>query len=151
MATVVESPPVNRADDALTPTASHFNIPPRQSDTFPASGPSPSKTPTRSSFSAHPSEKRPLSAQSASADKSDHTDSPATRHPTSRGHAKHDSDDIKMDNNEEEQQDGSDNDNDDDDENGPAKKKRSQRFFCTQFPPCNLSFTRSEHLARHIR
>jgi hypothetical protein len=32
-----------------------------------------------------------------------------------------------------------------------AKKKKSQRFFCTDYPPCNLSFTRSEHLARHIR
>ncbi len=31
------------------------------------------------------------------------------------------------------------------------KKKKSQRFYCTDFPPCNLSFTRSEHLARHIR
>lgn len=33
----------------------------------------------------------------------------------------------------------------------PAKKKKGQRFFCTDFPPCQLSFTRSEHLARHIR
>lgn len=33
----------------------------------------------------------------------------------------------------------------------PSKKKKGQRFFCTNFPPCNLSFTRSEHLARHIR
>lgn len=32
-----------------------------------------------------------------------------------------------------------------------SKKKKGQRFFCTDFPPCNLSFTRSEHLARHIR
>ncbi|TGJ80926.1 hypothetical protein E0Z10_g7845 [Xylaria hypoxylon] len=31
------------------------------------------------------------------------------------------------------------------------KKKKSQRFYCTEFPPCCLSFTRSEHLARHIR
>ena len=31
------------------------------------------------------------------------------------------------------------------------KKKSSQRFYCTDYPPCNLSFTRSEHLARHIR
>ncbi|KAI8959164.1 hypothetical protein F5Y11DRAFT_13915 [Daldinia sp. FL1419] len=31
------------------------------------------------------------------------------------------------------------------------KKKKSQRFYCTEYPPCNLSFTRSEHLARHIR
>ncbi|KAL4884652.1 hypothetical protein BJY04DRAFT_168584 [Aspergillus karnatakaensis] len=33
----------------------------------------------------------------------------------------------------------------------PNKKKKGQRFYCTEFPPCNLSFTRSEHLARHIR
>ncbi|KAF7546142.1 hypothetical protein G7046_g9396 [Stylonectria norvegica] len=31
------------------------------------------------------------------------------------------------------------------------KKKKSQRFYCVDYPPCNLSFTRSEHLARHIR
>lgn len=33
----------------------------------------------------------------------------------------------------------------------PSKKKKGQKFYCTDFPPCNLSFTRSEHLARHIR
>lgn len=32
-----------------------------------------------------------------------------------------------------------------------TKKKKSQRFYCTDYPPCGLSFTRSEHLARHIR
>ena len=38
------------------------------------------------------------------------------------------------------------------DESGrPSKKKKGQRFFCTDYPPCQLSFTRSEHLARHIR
>jgi len=37
------------------------------------------------------------------------------------------------------------------DMNSASKKKKSQRFFCTDFPPCQLSFTRSEHLARHIR
>lgn len=48
--------------------------------------------------------------------------------------------------------DHSDENNEDGDENGPpSKKKKGQRFFCTEFPPCNLSFTRSEHLARHIR
>lgn len=31
------------------------------------------------------------------------------------------------------------------------KKKKGQKFYCTDFPPCTLSFTRSEHLARHIR
>ena len=37
------------------------------------------------------------------------------------------------------------------DPGGSKKKKKGQRFFCTDYPPCNLSFTRSEHLARHIR
>lgn len=37
------------------------------------------------------------------------------------------------------------------DPNAASKKKKTQRFFCTEFPPCQLSFTRSEHLARHIR
>jgi hypothetical protein len=32
-----------------------------------------------------------------------------------------------------------------------SKKKKGQRFYCSDYPPCNLSFTRSEHLARHIR
>jgi hypothetical protein len=32
-----------------------------------------------------------------------------------------------------------------------TKKKKQQRFYCTEYPPCSLSFTRSEHLARHIR
>lgn len=36
-------------------------------------------------------------------------------------------------------------------EGRPSKKKKGQRFFCMDFPPCKLSFTRSEHLARHIR
>lgn len=48
--------------------------------------------------------------------------------------------------------DGSDNDSVTSDSQRPSKKKKKgQRFFCTEFPPCQLSFTRSEHLARHIR
>ncbi|KAG0136075.1 hypothetical protein HOY82DRAFT_576621 [Tuber indicum] len=31
------------------------------------------------------------------------------------------------------------------------KKKKGQKFFCKGYGTCNLSFTRSEHLARHIR
>ena len=46
-------------------------------------------------------------------------------------------------------------DSEDDDQQGEEgsgnRTKKSQRFFCTGYPPCNLSFTRSEHLARHIR
>jgi C2H2 transcription facotor len=48
-------------------------------------------------------------------------------------------------------EDGSDNESVTSDTNRPSKKKKGQRFFCTDFPPCQLSFTRSEHLARHIR
>jgi hypothetical protein len=47
--------------------------------------------------------------------------------------------------------DGSDTESAEGDEGRPSKKKKGQRFFCTDYPPCNLSFTRSEHLARHIR
>ena len=47
--------------------------------------------------------------------------------------------------------DGSENGGDTASSGPPSKKKKGQRFFCTDFPPCNLSFTRSEHLARHIR
>jgi len=47
--------------------------------------------------------------------------------------------------------DGSDNESVTSDTQRPSKKKKGQRFFCTDFPPCQLSFTRSEHLARHIR
>ncbi|KAK5937590.1 Up in starvation [Knufia obscura] len=49
------------------------------------------------------------------------------------------------------EQDGSDDDEDQDEEGSASRKKKGQRFFCTGYPPCNLSFTRSEHLARHIR
>ncbi|USW55855.1 Putative Zinc finger C2H2-type [Septoria linicola] len=47
--------------------------------------------------------------------------------------------------------DGSDDESIDGDGQRSSKKKKGQRFFCTDFPPCQLSFTRSEHLARHIR
>ena len=46
---------------------------------------------------------------------------------------------------------GSDGESADGETERSSKKKKGQRFFCTEFPPCNLSFTRSEHLARHIR
>ncbi|ESZ97844.1 hypothetical protein SBOR_1720 [Sclerotinia borealis F-4128] len=47
--------------------------------------------------------------------------------------------------------DGSGDGSDNDDGSRPNKKKKVPKFFCVDFPPCNLSFTRSEHLARHIR
>jgi len=62
--------------------------------------------------------------------------------------------DVKMGEGEEDEEGdelGSENDSVDGDSERPSKKKKGQRFFCTDFPPCQLSFTRSEHLARHIR
>lgn len=47
--------------------------------------------------------------------------------------------------------DGSDDGSTNPDGSKSTKKKKGQKFWCTDFPPCNLSFTRSEHLARHIR
>jgi uncharacterized Zn-finger protein len=59
-------------------------------------------------------------------------------------------DDVDMDASDDDP-DGSDNDTENGEPGRSSKKKKGQRFFCTEFPPCNLSFTRSEHLARHIR
>ena len=62
-----------------------------------------------------------------------------------------DSQDITMDESDGEGDAGSDNETVDPETGRATKKKKGQRFFCTDFPPCRLSFTRSEHLARHIR
>ncbi|KAK0648056.1 hypothetical protein B0T16DRAFT_325359 [Cercophora newfieldiana] len=65
-----------------------------------------------------------------------------------------DSDDMDMDDSDGEGVAGDDAGSDDesvDADGTKSKKKKSQRFYCTDYPPCNLSFTRSEHLARHIR
>ncbi|TPX12688.1 uncharacterized protein E0L32_000865 [Thyridium curvatum] len=66
-----------------------------------------------------------------------------------------DSEDMHMDDSDAETGGGDDVGSDDESVNADGsrsgKKKKSQRFYCTDYPPCNLSFTRSEHLARHIR
>ena len=56
-----------------------------------------------------------------------------------------------MDIDSEDEQEDSDNDGEGGEDGVNARKRKGQRFFCTGYPPCNLSFTRSEHLARHIR
>ncbi|KAI9837757.1 MAG: hypothetical protein M1819_006691 [Sarea resinae] len=62
-----------------------------------------------------------------------------------------DSQDMDVDDGSDDGQEGSDTESVGGDSGRPSKKKKGQRFFCTDFPPCQLSFTRSEHLARHIR
>ncbi|KAG5944893.1 hypothetical protein E4U59_006646 [Claviceps monticola] len=109
-----------------------------------------SKTPTRATFA-------PSSEQnSASSDSKDHI---ARRENTLRPNksSRRDSIDVEMDESDGENgitgEDGgcSDNESVAADGSKSGRRKKSQRFYCTDFPPCTLSFTRSEHLARHIR
>lgn len=77
------------------------------------------------------------------------------REPSLHSRTSKDSDDVNMDDSDAEAHAGDDGAaSDDESTNGDGtkpKKKKSQRFYCTEYPPCTLSFTRSEHLARHIR
>lgn len=126
---------------------------PRQSETFDvrtsneehgATLESPS-TPTRHSFCGLPGQ-RPLPEQPLT--------SPISLGAVVRSHLKDLDDDIDMadaDGDDTIDDEQSDNDSVTSDSQRPSKKKKGQRFFCTDFPPCQLSFTRSEHLARHIR
>jgi C2H2 transcription facotor len=66
------------------------------------------------------------------------------------GQSARNTEDMDMDGSDDDQ-DGSDNDTENGEPGRSSKKKKGQKFFCTEFSPCNLSFTRSEHLARHIR
>lgn len=85
----------------------------------------------------------------------DNTDSGKipTRENSRHSKRSRDSDDVDMDDSDGETAggDGSDDESVNGDGSRSGKKKKSQRFYCTDYPPCNLSFTRSEHLARHIR
>ena len=126
-------------------TASGSNIPP-------PSGTDDAATPTKSNFGP-PAGQRPLPAEPFPAAVT-FAESPE-KSSLQRGGSHHsvksrDSGDVDMD------MDGSEGEDDSDEESIAAdgtrtKKKKSQRFWCTDYPPCNLSFTRSEHLARHIR
>ncbi|KAJ9665202.1 Up in starvation [Coniosporium apollinis] len=112
------------------------------------------KTPTRDSFGGT-SGQRPLPASpfAPSQDSSAATSRPNStlvRESSHRSTKSINSQDVDMED-DEDGQDGSDNDSATSESVRPSKKKKGQRFFCTGFPPCQLSFTRSEHLARHIR
>jgi hypothetical protein len=110
-------------------------------------------TPTRANFGALANQ-RPLPAQAFPTNVSIPENAPPESNPTlHRGNSQHsaisrDSDDVDM-----EGSDGGEEGSDGESVNDGTgqKKKKAVRFFCTEYPPCNLSFTRSEHLARHIR
>ena len=114
-------------------------------------------TPTRHSFGGVPGQ-RPLPDEpltpTPSQERQLEDDSPLKRDGSNRSVKRAvPSDDVEMGEGDDEngEDDGSDNDSVTSDSQRPSKKKKGQRFFCTEFPPCQLSFTRSEHLARHIR
>lgn len=114
------------------------------------------KTPTRDSFSGVLGQ-RPLPSAPFTPPSQERQDTPSTepqrksavRENSHKSTKSLDSQDVDME--DDDDRDGSDNDSVTSDSTRPAKKKKGQRFFCTEFPPCQLSFTRSEHLARHIR
>ncbi|KAI9725133.1 MAG: hypothetical protein M1828_003475 [Chrysothrix sp. TS-e1954] len=147
MEIAVEAPPLVRAEDnSITPTGPHFPDIPRPTHHHDeVIDPSLQKTPTRDSFHEKAT-KRPLPESEALPP----THSLIDRRGSMRSLQSLESGDIEM-GEAEDGQDGSDNESIEGDAERPSKKKKSQRFFCTEYPPCQLSFTRSEHLARHIR
>lgn len=112
-------------------------------------------TPTRATFSQ--SHQRPLPnasfPQAVQIPESIDEDAVPHREDSQRSKkSRGESEDIGMEDSDGEgNEDGSDDESVNADGTKSNKKKKSQRFYCTDYPPCNLSFTRSEHLARHIR
>lgn len=149
-----------RSPHTLPHTSTPAELPPFSFPAPPHANPSdhtsPQQTPTQATFDSaaqqhHAQAQAALEGQQQQqqqpADTAAPADSPSGRR---RGHAHTsslDSADVTM---------GEDDDHESDNDSvgsdsRPSKKKKSQRFYCSQYPPCNLSFTRSEHLARHIR
>lgn len=130
--TAPDAEPKKKADDASTPTRATFKSP--------AHGQKPL-----------PKDAFPQAVQIPEAADNSKSDSP---HRTPQSQAR-DSMEMDIDESDGEGEAGDDVGSDDDsvsaDGTRSSKKKKSQRFYCTDFPPCSLSFTRSEHLARHIR
>ncbi|TDZ30054.1 C2H2 finger domain transcription factor dvrA [Colletotrichum spinosum] len=123
--------------------------------------PEEAKTPTKATFGSGSggsglASQKPLPSsgfpQTVQVPESAETAKTPTRANSQHSRKSRDSEDVDMDESEGEGDDGgSDDDSVNADGTRSNKKKKSQRFYCTDYPPCNLSFTRSEHLARHIR
>jgi C2H2 transcription facotor len=152
----VMDPPLPKSADDATPTT------PRPGKFFadeariepPAEDPS-AKTPTRESFAGIAGQKPlpdvPFTQEQSRTDSMLDMRSSMSREPSQISTGSGGSfEDVQM-KDDKEDGDGSDGENVDDETGRPSRKKKGQRFFCTDFPPCELSFTRSEHLARHIR
>ncbi|KAF2195242.1 hypothetical protein K469DRAFT_722507 [Zopfia rhizophila CBS 207.26] len=138
------TPTTPRPNSKFFPEASRPSEDPRAEDPT-------AKTPTRNSFGGGLAGQRPLPSSPFTPSREiSKTPSRLSRENSHRSTQSVDSQDIEM-GGDDDGRDGSDNESVNSDSNRPSKKKKGQRFFCTDFPPCQLSFTRSEHLARHIR
>jgi len=147
-----------RAGGDTTPTTPRPNtkfFPESKPSEDPRADDSTAKTPTRNSFGGGLAGQRPLPSEPFTPGH-EISQTPGRNSTLSRGNSHRstqsvESQDVEMGDDDEAREGGSDNESVNSDTNRPAKKKKGQRFFCTEFPPCQLSFTRSEHLARHIR
>ena len=142
------------ATTPTTPRAPANNVPQLHQDHDMANSPPP--TPTKTNFGGMGGQ-RPLPSSAyeknfplALQSPNQSHQSGLNRENSQRSVRSSGSQDVDMDDSEEEE-DGSDGESIDGETGRPSKKKKGQRFFCTDYPPCQLSFTRSEHLARHIR
>jgi hypothetical protein len=153
----VPDPPSGRAGDETTPTTPRPNsrfFESQIAEDGRAEDPS-AKTPTRNSFAGLAGQ-RPLPSSPFTSAR-ELSETPSSKSEMSRGGSHRSTQsvgvqqDTEMGEDDEDDKDGSDNESVNSDPGRPSKKKKGQRFFCENFPPCNLSFTRSEHLARHIR
>jgi hypothetical protein len=155
----VPDPPTGRGGEETTPTTprpnSRFFPEPKAVEEVRAAEDPSVKTPTRNSFGGMASQ-RPLPSSPFTPSR-ELSETPSNKSELSRRNSHRSTQsvasqhDVDMAEGDEDDKDGSDNESVTSDTNRPSKKKKGQRFFCTEFPPCNLSFTRSEHLARHIR
>ena len=146
------------ATEATTPTTPRASMPmPSQPVPAPSnqgSTESAPNTPTRLSFGGINGQRPLPTSPFRNSFSSPHQ--PAIRQDLARGDShqslqSNGSQDVDMDESDGEGDGGSDLESVDPETGRVTKKKKGQRFWCTDFPPCNLSFTRSEHLARHIR
>lgn len=155
----IKEEPMTTSSSSATPRPSTASQYPPQPQ--PHSLQDDSKTPTRSTFNnSGGTEQKPLPTHpfpppGQASDPSDNT--PRRENSQHSAKSRRDSMDVDMDDSDDDTGAGGDDGTvSDGDSVGPDgsksnKKKKSQRFYCTDYPPCNLSFTRSEHLARHIR
>ncbi|TID04826.1 C2H2 finger domain transcription factor dvrA [Colletotrichum higginsianum] len=151
-----------KIDDKMTtsPTTPRPNTAPHPQTPQPQPLPDDAKTPTKATFgsgsgSTGLASQKPLPSspfpQAVQVPESAEKVKTPTRANSQHSRRSRDSEDVDMDDSEGEDDGGSDDDSLNADGTRSNKKKKSQRFYCTDYPPCNLSFTRSEHLARHIR